>query len=553
MSQSRNIAQVWLSFRRLRFLVHFISCFGACAFSLLAQNFSSGVRFGVVEAFEITEASGLAASRQNPGVLWTHNDNHYVGTVFALSTNGALLGSYVIPNVFSGDMEDIAIGPGPRPDFHYIYLGDIGDNNATRQSVRVFRVPEPAVYTNSAPNPWVRTAVGAEMLTLQYPDGPFNAEALMIDPLTGELFIATKLTNSCRIYRATRAQLDRGGSITLSFVREISFFKVSGGDISFDGRLVTLRRGGTVGVWTRSASQSVGDALGGAGKSTPVATEENGEAIAFHPTGLGYFTLSEGYGQTNYFYRRTDSGVPRQPVVMIPSGSVWRYNDTGTDLGTAWRGTNYNDSTWVEGPGQLGYGQGDETTTISYGADDFEKNPTTYFRKRFNLTSTMVNNVTNLALRVCFNDGVAAYLNGVEVLRRNISTNAAYAEPAGSSGSESQNVWRSVPVNPTLLRAGTNVVAVELHRFQGWEPDLSFDLQLSEGAVELPVRFAEPPKRVGQAWQLKLLGPIGALGAVEGSEDLGAWSDVGEVVLTTGQGTVSEPVSSGTHRFYRVK
>ena len=534
------------------------SCLGlfiVSASPLLAQNFSSAIRFGVVDAFEITEASGLAASRQNPGVLWVHNDNNYVGSIFALSTNGALLGTYVVPGVFSGDMEDIAIGPGPRPDGHYIYLGDIGDHSASRESIRVYRAPEPAVYTNSAAAPWYRTAPGADVLTLRYPDGPFNAEALMVDPLTGDLFIATKLTNSSRIYRATRAQLDGGGSITLSFVREISFFKVSGGDISFDGRLVVLRRGGTVWLWTRSLSQSVGDALGGAGKSVPVANEENGEAIGFHPTGLGYYTLSEGYGQTNYYYRRTDSGVPRQPVVIIRPGDLWRYEDTGTDLGTAWRGTNYNDSGWGEGPAQLGYGQGDESTVVWYGPDDFAKNPTTYFRKRFNLTSTSLNGVTNLALRVCFNDGVAVYVNGTEVLRRNIATNAAYADTSGGSGGEFQNVWQSVAVSPSLLRVGTNVVAVELHRYMGWEPDLSFDLQLLEGTVELPVRFAEPPRLVGQNWQLKLSGPVGGLGVVEGSEDMASWSKVGEAVLTTGQGTVSDPVLPGAEarRFYRVK
>ena len=535
-----------------RFLSSVFAWVLVSVFPLAAQNFSSPIRFGVVDAFEITEASGLAASRQNPGILWTHNDNHYVGTVFAISTNGTLLGSYTIPSVFSGDIEDIAVGPGPLPDFQYIYLGDIGDNTASRESIRVFRVPEPSVYTNAAAGPWYRTAVGSDVLTLRYPDGPFNAEALMVDPTTGDLFIATKSTNSCRIYRASRAQLDGGGSINLSFVREIGFFKVSGGDISFDGRLVTLRRGGTVWMWTRSASQTVGDALGGTGKSVPVATEENGEAIAFHATGLGYFTLSEGLGQTNYFYRRTDSGVPRQPVVMIPPGSTWRFNDTGTDLGTAWRALNYDDSGWTEGPAQLGYGQGDEATVISYGPDDFEKNSTTYFRKRFNLASVTV---TNLALRLCFNDGAAVYLNGVEVMRRNIASNAVYAAAAGSSGSEFENVWQSVPVNPALLRVGTNVVAVELHRFLGWEPDLSFDLQLVEATVELPVRFAEMPKRIGQDWQIKLLGPVGALGVVEGSADLASWVKVGEVVLTTGQGTLLDPVSSGSegYRFYRVK
>lgn len=515
-----------------------------------AQSFSSAVNFGIVEAFEIDEASGLIASRQNPGVLWTHNDS--APNLYAISTNGSLLGTYSIPSVFSGDFEDIAIGPGPSPEYQYLYLGDIGDNDLVRDYVRVIRLPEPAVATNSAPAPWLRTAVGTQEILLRYPDGPFNAEALIIDPLTGDLFIATKLTNSCRIYRATRASLDVGGDVTLSFVREISFFKVSGGDISPDGRLIALRRGGTAWLWTRGLTQSVGDALAAAGKSIPVANEPNGEAIAFHHTGLGYFTLSEGFSQTNYFYRRTDTAnLPRQPVVMIPPGAPWRYQDTGVDLGVAWRARDYNDGTWLEGKAQLGYGQGDELTTVSYGVDDFDKNPTTYFRRAFALTSTAI---TNLALRVCFNDGIAVYLNGTEIWRRGLSTNAPYAEFAAASTSEEQNIWHSVAVAPSLLRVGTNVVAAEVHRFLNWEPDLSFDLQLTEGIVEAPVRFSAPPARVNGQWQLRLSGPTGALGRVEASPDLSDWISIGHAVLTNGQATVVDSTSAAAgYRFYRIR
>ena len=112
-----------------------------------AQTFANAVEFGTVTAPEITEASGIVASRQNPGVLWTHNDSGYPGSVFALSTNGTLLGRYYLPTVFYGNFEDIAIGPGASPEHHYVYLADIGDNFAARSSVRVLRFPEPAMYS----------------------------------------------------------------------------------------------------------------------------------------------------------------------------------------------------------------------------------------------------------------------------------------------------------------------------------------------------------------------------------------------------------------------
>src|SRR5262245_44127809 len=148
-------------------------------------TFASGVSLGKVTAAEITEASGLIASRQNPGVLWTHNDSSFPGSIFAVRTNGTLLARYTIPNVFFGDFEDISFGPGPSPQFQYIYLGDIGDNDSVRSWIRVFRFAEPAVYSYQEANPGIETVVGAQEIVLRYPDGPFNAEAFMVDPITG--------------------------------------------------------------------------------------------------------------------------------------------------------------------------------------------------------------------------------------------------------------------------------------------------------------------------------------------------------------------------------
>jgi hypothetical protein len=515
-----------------------------------APSFANPIVAGVVSTYDITEASGLIASRQNPGVLWTHNDSGFPGTVFAISTNGTLLARYTVPSAFFGDFEDISFGPGPTPERQYIYLGDIGDNYETRASIRVFRFPEPAVYGYMGSNPRSDYTIQAEEIGLRYPDGPFNAEAMLVDPLTGDLFIATKGTNSSRIYRATRTQLDGGGMVDLTFIREITFFKPSGADISADGLLILLRRGGKGAGWVRNPSQSVGDALGGTSFNIPLAVEPNGESIAIHPTGSGYYTLSEGYLQTNYYCRRTDSGVPRQPVVFIKPGEVWRYQDLGTDEGTAWRQISFNDTNWSVGAAQLGYGQGDEQTLISYGIDDFAKNTTTYFRKTFSKAPSVT--VTNLALRVCFNDGVAVYLNGTEVLRRGLQDGATFDRLAYASTADQQNYWTSIPVSPALLRTGTNVVAVEVHRFDPLGPDLSFDLQLSDGAVDRPAHFTGLPQFSGGQCRLNIAGPAGSLVAVEASADMVNWAEAGHVVLTGGTGVFQEPAVIG-QRFYRLR
>ena len=86
-------------------------------FTARAANpaFAAGVTNGFISTYNISEASGLVVSRQNPAVIWTHNDGTYDGYVFAIATNGQLLAQHYVPGVFGVNMEDIAIGPGPLP------------------------------------------------------------------------------------------------------------------------------------------------------------------------------------------------------------------------------------------------------------------------------------------------------------------------------------------------------------------------------------------------------------------------------------------------------
>ena len=441
---------------------------------------------GALQPYELIEASGLAASRQNPGVLWTHNDSgNPPGSIFALTTNGLMLGRYVVPAAYYGNFEDIAIGPGPTLESHYLYLGDIGDNFSTRPSIRVFRFPEPAVYLAQTNGPRYEYVTGAEEFMLTYPDGPENAEALMVDPIRGDLFIATKRLDGSRIYMATRAQMNAGGAIALTFIRQIAFYKVSAGDISPDGRLIILRRGGKAAVWSRSASQSVGSALAAAPAEAPLPNpdEVNGEAIGFDANARGYYTTSEGFQPPIYYFQRVDSGVAKPPVTLIGRGEEWRYLDSGENAGTAWRATNFSDSGWLSGPAPLGYGQSDEATVISYGGNAVSKNTATYFRKTFVIPASTP--LADALLRLCYTDGIAVYVNGVEVFRRNLGAGASFNELADDSNATLQNYWQNAGIHPASLRRGTNMIAVELHRQEADGASLTFDLQLITRSFDL--------------------------------------------------------------------
>lgn len=171
-------------------------------------------------------------------------------------------------------------------------------------------------------------------------------------------------------------------------------------------------------------------------------------------------------------------------------GAVWKYDDTGTDLGTAWRSPAFDDSGWSAGPAELGYGQGDEATVISYGPDASNKRPTAYFRHAFEVPEPAA--VSNLSVRVKRDDGVVVYLNGTEVLRNNMPAGTiAYATLASGNGDEGI-VTGCVP--QSLLVAGRNVIAAEVHQVAATSSDLSFDLALVAPVPATPptVALTEP-------------------------------------------------------------
>src|SRR5829696_10145978 len=74
-------------------------------------------------------------------------------------------------------------------------------------------------------------------------------------------------------------------------------------------------------------------------------------------------------------------------TTLVPTGATWKYLDNGTDQGTAWRAPSFSDLTWPSGPAQLGYGDGDEATTVGFGSDANNKFITTYFRRAFSVTN----------------------------------------------------------------------------------------------------------------------------------------------------------------------
>ena len=166
---------------------------------------------------------------------------------------------------------------------------------------------------------------------------------------------------------------------------------------------------------------------------------------------------------------------------IITKGDEWRYLDNGSNQGSVWHDTTFNDTGWQTGLAEFGYGDGDEQTIISYGGDANNKFITTYFRKSFELSVEDLSESTFL-INLLRDDGAVVFLNGDEIIRSNMPVgNIGYQTLASSSVSgSSESEYLSYTIDPGVFKTGNNVLAVEIHQSASNSSDISFDLELVE-------------------------------------------------------------------------
>jgi hypothetical protein len=243
----------------------------------------------------LNEASGLAVSRSNPNFFWSHNDSGHPNWLFPVPANGVNHGYVALSGAGARDYEDICIGPGPESGINYIYLGDIGDNNAQYNFIIVYRTPEPDLSSFDTSSSLSISSEDIERFEFEYPDGPVDSETLMIDPWNGDLYIVTKREYRSVLYRA-KAPLDASKRNKLEKLAQFPFNWAVAGDISADGKQIAIKTPQRIYYWQREVGQSIVDALSIQPKLLPYVLEPQGEAFGWTPDGNGYFTLSEQSG-----------------------------------------------------------------------------------------------------------------------------------------------------------------------------------------------------------------------------------------------------------------
>jgi hypothetical protein len=167
--------------------------------------------------------------------------------------------------------------------------------------------------------------------------------------------------------------------------------------------------------------------------------------------------------------------TPPTENTLIATNAVWKYRDLGTDPGADWMTVAYDDSTWATGQAKLGYGDGDETTVVSYGPDSVDKYPATYFRHQFTVTDPTL--LASIQLNVNVDDGAIFYLNDVEVARLRMTDGAkTYLDYSEYSGSDYDLEPLDIPASAFVT--GNNVLAVEVHQSSADSSDMNIVAEL---------------------------------------------------------------------------
>lgn len=301
-----------MSLNKYRLTLFFPARIAFFTFLLVCLGYWASAQHTAVKIIppELSETSGLFISTDN--LFFVHNDSGDTSRFFAIDAQGKLVSTLYFKGDPSKkhlgvtDCEDMAGGPGPVKNKSYIYLGDIGDNGGNRPYVTVYRFPVPNKFST-------RMEIESEAVNLKYPNGPQDAETLMIDPILKELIILSKRQDTVGIYSASllfknrdTVTMKKQGSLFLAG-KGLAKYVVSG-DISRDGQQIIIKTYTGVYYWLRNGKEPISQTLRRMPAKLPYILEPQGEAIGFTPDGKAYYCISEGKNAVIYRYT-----IPKLP------------------------------------------------------------------------------------------------------------------------------------------------------------------------------------------------------------------------------------------------
>ena len=257
-------------------------------------------RLGRVSS-KLEEASGLVASITNPGYLWTLNDGGNPSEIFLLDNEGDIKLTCKLKNIDNRDWEDIAIARDPKDSLVYLYVGDIGDNDAKYGFKYIYRLEEPLFEKND------KISINEfETLIIKLPDAIRDMEAMAIDHATGDLYMVSKREQNVNVYLLDYNSIFKSDTLVPTIVGTIPYFNTVAIDISFDSKEILLKTYDEVYYWKKPDTVSIAQTLSSWPVRLDYKKEPQGESIAWNLDGSGFYTLSESNHSRArlYFYQK---------------------------------------------------------------------------------------------------------------------------------------------------------------------------------------------------------------------------------------------------------
>jgi hypothetical protein len=293
-------------------LLFIFACFSSCGpkegkvENQSSNPFVTGKRLAELKSKKLKEVSGLAASINNKGMLWTHNDSGNDAEVYLIDMETNIRQTYVLAGVDNRDWEDISIGPGPDSSKHYLYVGDIGDNLAVHPNKYIYRFEEPVYSASESGGESKVTISDFDTIVFSLAGSKHDTEALLVDPKTKDLYVLSKYSHPIYVYQIKYPYATANVNSAVE-VASLNLNTITSADFSPEGDEVLIKNYSNVYYWKNNDQMNLADLL----KQQPVEVtyeeEPQGEAIAWAADGSGFYTLSEkdkGKKTFLYFYQR---------------------------------------------------------------------------------------------------------------------------------------------------------------------------------------------------------------------------------------------------------
>ncbi len=286
----------------LRIILSFIILFSSCrSREVKSDLFSKADRRGKV-SWDLEEVSGLVASQINPGYLWAINDSGNPAEIFLIDDKAKIVMTCKLKKIDNRDWEEIALGPGPDSTVNYLYVGEIGDNEAKYEYKYLYRLPEPLFVKDEK-----ISISDFDTLVVVLPDGARDMESMAIDHMTGDYYLFSKREENINVYRVPKMNLLHSDTLRPKKLTTLPYHNTVAVDFSFDGSELLLKTYDEIYYWKKPDSLSIAQTL----LTNPIKLnykrEPQGESLAWTLNGNGFYTLSESVDNEKanlYFYKK---------------------------------------------------------------------------------------------------------------------------------------------------------------------------------------------------------------------------------------------------------